>query len=511
MTKPLVHFIMPKWEGHALHRIFGHRFPPLALLTLAALAKRHGWDSRVIDENFAPLPTDERPDLVGITVWTTLAPRAYAISQQYRDRGIPVVLGGVHPSLLPSEAMRYADAVVVGEAEAGMERLLSDAFASTLQPLYRGNWGDMSETPDFTEMRASYDQFPLGRYLPIHTMQTARGCRFNCDFCSVIRINGRGQRHLDPERAVEELRERSKMPHKMGKLGVFFTDDAMASDPENAAALFEAIIRSKVKVRWGSQTSIGIARNTELLDLAVRSGGRVFFVGFESVSRAALKEANKKNRPSEYAELIKRVHDRGASVEGGFIFGFDEDGPSVFEDTVAEADRIGVDTAHFTALTPGPGTNTFARLYEEGRITDFDWSNYSTYRAVFEPAQMSREQLDEGMRHAYRAFYGRTRRWRRIRATALHRNPLISVLYASMGVSYWRNYANNPPYLAETPPFTPHPDDLATLVATSRAEANDAISVAIAQVTDAGGPVPVTLGRDVRNLSSAKLAQTPLR
>lgn len=488
---------MPKWEGHALHRVIGHRFPPLAVLSLAALARRHGWETRVIDENVEPLAIDERPDLVGISVWTTLAPRAYRLSAQYRELGVPVVLGGVHPSLLPGEAARHADSVVVGEAEAVIPTLLDDVENGRLQPLYRGHWGDMSEAPSFAEMKPDYDAVKFGTYRPTHTIQTARGCRYNCDFCSVIRINGRGQRHLDPQRVVEEIKERSRMPPKTGKVGVFFTDDDLGSDPEHAAALFEAIIRGGVKMRWGCQTTIGIARDPELLDLAVRSGGRVFFIGLESVSRSSLKEANKKNRPSEYKELVCRFHDRRAAVEAGFIFGFDEDGPDVFEETVQVADEIGVDTAHFTALTPCPGTNTFARYYEQGRITDFDWSNYSTYRAVFEPARMSSAQLDEGMRRAYQLFYSRTRRWRRLKASARTQEPAIMALYAAMGASYARNYAKRPPRLEYTPAFVPHPDDLADLLATSLASANDAISTAVDGFAARGGPQPVNLGLPV--------------
>jgi radical SAM superfamily enzyme YgiQ (UPF0313 family) len=464
----------------------------------------------VVDENVETLVIDDSPDLVGISVWTTLAPRSYRIAAQFRELGVPVVLGGVHPSLLPGEAARHADSVVVGEAEAVIETLLSDVEGGRLQPLYRGHWGDMSLAPSFDEMRPDYDRIKFGTYRPMHTIQTARGCRYNCDFCSVIRINGRGQRHLDPERVVHEIRERSKMPPKTGKIGVFFTDDDLGSDPEHAAALFEAIIRSGIKMRWGCQTTIGIARDPELLDLAVRSGGRVFFLGLESVSRSSLKEANKKNRPSEYKELVSQFHRRGAAVEAGFIFGFDEDGPSVFEETVEAADEIGVDTAHFTALTPCPGTNTFARYYQEGRIIDFDWSNYSTYRAVFEPARMSAAQLDEGMREAYRLFYGRSRRWRRLRQSMRTQETLIVALYAAMGASYARNYAKRPPRLEGTPAFEPHPDDLADLLATSLAPANEAISVAVDGLVARGGPTPVNLGLPV-NRNRLVLDELPVR
>lgn len=273
------------------------------------------------------------------------------------------MLGGVHAALLPGEALRHADAVVCGEADGVFGAVLADALAGRLQSLYRGEWLGMDAVPTADEWADCIGSWPLRRYRPLNTLQTTRGCRFNCDFCSVIRINGRGSRHSPPDRVVEELRVLKRVGHRVGDFAyVFFLDDDLAADLNYAGELFEALATSGVGVRWGAQASIGLARNPELLSLAARSGCRVLFTGFESVSRESLIECNKKNRPGEYGELVDAIHRRGITIEGGFIFGFDHDGPDVFDQTVEFADRIGVDNAHFSILTPYPGTHTLARM-----------------------------------------------------------------------------------------------------------------------------------------------------
>ncbi|HVL04106.1 MAG TPA: cobalamin-dependent protein, partial [Acidimicrobiales bacterium] len=248
--RPLLHLVFPLWGGTGLHLTFGHRMPPMALLVLAAHARRAGWRVRVIDENFEAIPT-ERPDLAALTVWTSTAPRAYRIADRYRDQGVPVVLGGVHPSLLPDEALRHADSVLCGEADDTFGAVLADAAAGRLQPLYRGHWQGMDIVPTVDEWVDILASWPLTRYAPLNTVQTTRGCRFNCDFCSVIRINGRGSRHRPPDQVVEELRIlKRRGQHVGGFTYVFFLDDDLAADLDYTADLLETMERSKVNVTW---------------------------------------------------------------------------------------------------------------------------------------------------------------------------------------------------------------------------------------------------------------------
>jgi len=474
--RPLVHLVIPKWAGTGIHQTFGHRMPPMALLVLAAHARRAGWEPRVIDQNFEAIP-DETPDLACITVWTMLAPQGYRLADAYRAKGVPVVLGGVHPSLLPTEALRHADSVVSGEADTVFATVLADAAAGRLQRLYQGSFQDMDDVPMNHEWADIISGYPITRYVPLNTIQTTRGCRFNCDFCSVIRINGRGSRHSPTERILEEIKVLKKVGQHLGEFTyVFFLDDDLAADLEFCGELSEAILSSGVKVRWGAQASIGLARNTQLLDLATRSGLRTMFVGFEGIDRDALVECNKKNRPGEYGELVAKVHKAGAGIEGGFIFGFDSQGPDCFDETAAFVDKIGVDVAHFSILTPYPGTATYARMLADERITTFDWKRYNMYSAVFEPAKMTATQLEAGLARAYRNFYSARRRARRFGRHAKGRERVFHLALAMTNENYAWRYRNPGPSKDEG--YEATKEDIAGLMAASSAPAQEALNVA---------------------------------
>jgi radical SAM superfamily enzyme YgiQ (UPF0313 family) len=321
------------------------------------------------------------------------------------------------------------------------------------------------------------DKWPIARYAPLNTLQTTRGCRFNCDFCSVIRINGRGSRHSPPERVIEEIKVLKRVGQHLGEFAyVFFLDDDLAADLDFCGELSEAILSSGVKVRWGAQASIGLARNTELLDLATRSGLRTMFVGFEGIDRDALVECNKKNRPGEYGELVEKVHKAGAGIEGGFIFGFDSQGPDCFDDTAEFVDRIGVDVAHFSILTPYPGTATYARMLADDRITTFDWKRYNMYTCVYEPAKMTAAQLETGLATAYRNFYSRSRRWNRFRRHRAGRETVFHLALNAANHNYATRYKD--PHCSPEPGYEAAKEDISALMAASQAPAQEALNVA---------------------------------
>jgi len=478
--RPLLYLIAPAWLGTGIYQTFGHKMPPMALMVLAAHARRAGWRTQIIDENVERLPK-QRPDAVAMTVWTTSSPQAYRTADAYRAQGVPVLLGGVHPSLLPAEALRHADCVVSGEADGIFGSVLGDVLAGRLKPLYKGEWLGMEAVPTADEWVSDLKSFPLTRYAPLNTLQTTRGCRFNCDFCSVIRINGRGSRHRDPDVVVDEINVLKKAGQHLGEFTyVFFLDDDLAADLDYAESLCATILRRKCKLHWGAQASIGLAKNPELLDLAARAGCKVMFTGFESVSRDSLVEANKKNRPGEYGELIEALHKRGMGVEGGFIFGFDTDEPDVFDITVEAVDRMGVDVAHFSILTPYPGTATFARMASEGRITTYDWKKYNLYTAVHEPARMTAAQLEAGLRRAYKGFYSPGRRVRRFQSEVRRRHPLFHGALTVANQNYATRYRDPKP--SAEAGYEATPEDIATLIHASAAPAQEALDVAYANV-----------------------------
>jgi len=460
--------------------------PPMALLVLAATARRCGWRVRVVDLNEEPLPA-ERPDVVGITVWTMLAPQAYVLADSFRAQGVPVVLGGVHASLLPTEALRHADAVVVGEAESVLPTVLDDLLTGRSKGLYEGQWLTMGAVPPAEEWLDLVGAMPVTRYIPLNTLQTTRGCRFNCDFCSVIRINGRGSRHRPAADAAAEMSEVVRSGQKLGTFAyTFLLDDDLAADREYTGQLCEAILSAGVRTTWGAQASIGFANDPELVDLAERAGCRVVFTGFESVSRETLIECNKKNRPSQFKEAVARLHRHRIMVEGGFIFGFDHDTPAVFDETVEFVEAIEVDAAHFSILTPYPGTHTFARLAEQGRILHYDWGRYDLYHVAIEPYGMTAAQLEEGTWRAYKAFYGRGRRaqrlWRHVRTGM---PPVFTAALAANNWAYARHYRSSSPAAIA---FAADPADLQQLLVTSAVPAQEALGAAFRQAVSVAAP-----------------------
>ncbi len=370
-------------------------FPPLSLAVVAGLTPREQWETTIVDEAVEPVDFDAPADLVGITAMTPTAKRAYELAAGFRERGVPVVLGGIHPTALPKEAARHADAVVIGEAEGIWTRVLADARRRRLAPFYRA------------ETRPPLESLPLPRrdlfrpkvYLTTATVQTSRGCPFSCDFCSVTRFFGRSYRCRP---VVDLLRELEGLGQKI----VLFVDDNIFGAPARAKQLFQSLI--PLRLNWVGQSSINIAKNAELLKLAAKSGCRGLFVGLESLLPENLRAAGKSllNRVADYREAIARIQGHGIGVEGAFIFGFDDDDPGIFERTVEFARKVRLAAAQFGILTPFPGTPLRARLERAERIIDRDWGRYTISNVVFRPLKMTAQALQDGFDWAYRSFYG---------------------------------------------------------------------------------------------------------
>lgn len=406
------------------------RAAPLTLTTLAALVPEElGADVVLYDEGIQPIPADLEADLVGMTVITGTAPRAYELAAQYRARGIPVVLGGPHVTLAPEDAAPHAETIVTGYAEETWPALLRDVVGGRLRPRY-----DMA--PDFSFDRPGTLPFPRrdlllkGAYKTMHTFEASRGCVHDCSFCVVPSAWGR-RPYLKPiGHVIDELR-RTRARHAV------FYDLNLIANRAYAAELFSAL--EPLRIRWFGLASTLLDEG--LVERMARSGCRGLLVGFESPREDSLADLRKGwNRPARYPELIALLHRHGIAINGTFVFGNDSDGPEVFDEVADFVLTHGIDLPRFAVLTPFPGTPLFQTLADQDRIRTRDWSLYDGQHVVFEPARMSGEALLAGHEAVWRRVYA----WRGIarRLGSRMLRPLVGPVVLAANCGY-RFYAHN--------------------------------------------------------------------
>lgn len=375
--------------------------PPLGLGMIAALTPPDV-EVSLTDENVAAIDFQEETDLVGITVLTITARRAYEIADIFRARGTKVVLGGIHASFLPDEAAQHADAVVIGEAEETWPRLIADFKANSLQKRYEQ--GERLPLNNLPIPRRSL--FAEGAYLIKNTLAATRGCPYSCSFCSVSSFFGRTYRCRPVDEVIKELDTFN------GGKYFFFVDDNIIGNPKFAKELFRALIPYKIK--WFGQASVTIAKDDELLELAAASGCIGLLIGFESISPANLATVGKKiNVVDEYPNVIRKIHSKGIGIHGFFITGLDEDKEDVFERTVRFAQKMKLESAGFAYPMPLPGTDFYNSMDKEGRIITKEWSRYAD-EIVFEPKLISRQVLQSGHKWASQEFFKLPSIWKRL-------------------------------------------------------------------------------------------------
>ena len=347
------------------------------------------------DERLEDIPYNEPCDLVAMTVETYTARRAYQIATEFRRRNVPVVLGGYHPTFLPGEAIEYADAVVTGDAEGVWEQVVDDARRGQLKRLYQEE-----SFPSLDGVRVDRSIFSGKRYAPVTLIQYGRGCKYNCNFCSIRAFYGTNLRQRPVSDVVNEIREtRAKL--------IFLVDDNIFVDIPKAKELFEALI--PLKIRWSCQVSIDIARDGELLRLMQKSGCINALVGFESLNKNNLKQMRKdwNLKYAEYEESIKVLQNAGIMIYGTFVFGYDQDTVESFDEAVEFAIRNKFYLAQFNPLMPTPGADLYDQLRKEGRLIFDRWWLDPEFRyghATFHPKGMTAEELTAGCFRARKRF-----------------------------------------------------------------------------------------------------------
>ena len=424
-------FISPAYRTKLLENLRVLALPPLNLAILAAHTPEQ-FDITIVDEAVEDIDFDAKADLVAITCMTPLAPRAYEISKLFRARGIPVVMGGIHVSMMPDEASNYADTVVVGEGENVWANVLRDFEKGEMKKRYVA-----SVRPDIENLPNARRDLLHGKYF-VQTVQTSRGCPYDCNFCSVTLFNGGKYRLRSIDKVIDEI-------NGMKDKRLFIIDDNVIGSGkryiDRAYQLFDRL--KDTGKEWCGQTCLNIVEHDGLLKAAAKSGAKGFLIGFESIQPESVSSMNKSVnlRPNtkNFKESIKKIHDHGIAIVGGIILGTDYCTKETFEKTVDFIMDSHLDAVQISIQTPLPGTALYSQLAKEKRLllTDYpkDWENYNLFEPVFQPKNMSPDELYEGLVSAYQSVSSvRSSLVRGVR-TFFNTKSLFST-----GISFFWNY-----------------------------------------------------------------------
>ena len=405
-----------------LHIFSKFELPRLGGLLLATILRDKGYETEFLFMQGKEIwSRGLEADLVGISTISATATAAYAIADECRRKGIPVVMGGAHVSFLPEEALEHADYCIVGEGETCLP-LLVDAlngkcsFEVVPGLVWKENGAirrnpaaapiedlDSLPFPDFSLLkmgggRSKIGEAGLGRAtIPV---QTSRGCPYDCTFCSVTGMFGHRYRHRSTSNIVAELAH-----YNPRRQMIFFYDDNFAANPGKTKELLREMIRLRLGFRWSTQVRSDVARDPEMLDLMKQAGCATLYIGFESVDPAALKEMNKKQTVEEIRQAIRAIRSRGIHVHGMFVFGFDADTPATARATVDFALAEKVDSTQFLILTPLPGSSFYTQMIAEGRLIDKSWETYDAHHVKFIPRGFTPWELQQAQIRAHSRFY----------------------------------------------------------------------------------------------------------
>ncbi|MCD6377570.1 MAG: B12-binding domain-containing radical SAM protein [Planctomycetes bacterium] len=411
-------------------------FMPLNLAICAAVVP-DDWDVEIIDENVTEQKHKARADVdaVGIGAMTTQARRAYEIADDYRRLNVPVILGGIHPSALPEEALEHATIVCRGDAEGTLPRALKDLQEGKAKRFY-----DWTEQPDAPIATPRKDLLNPADYLVFNPIQTTRGCPHNCTFCTTPAIFGRKFRQREISDIVEEVAQ----AYEQFRTRVFiFSDDDVAGNHAWAMELFERL--KPLKIRWASQCDILIADDDKLLAAMRDSGCIGIIIGLESPKSATLTEAGKRYAKAElYEQKIRKIQSYGISVWGSFIFGFDSDDWQDCMNAVRFAQRTNLCMSCYPILTPYPGTAIFEQFRRQGRLLTTEWDKYNGATVVFKPKKMTEQQLRHAQMAAFYEFYTPKSMFRRLKILPLKKYSYLANMAIYRGIRYYYEKRGRP-------------------------------------------------------------------
>jgi radical SAM superfamily enzyme YgiQ (UPF0313 family) len=390
-------------------------------LTIAVIAGLTPLEHEIVfyDDRIEPVPLEERTDLVAITVESYTARRSYQLADHYRKRGVPVVLGGYHPTLAPDEAAEHADSVVIGEAEGSWQALLMDVQSGCLKKFYKSD-----KRPSLSGVKSRRDVFKNKKYLPISLVEFGRGCRYGCEFCAIYAFY-KSYNHRPPQEVANEVAGLNR-DHV-----VFFIDDNIVSDHAAAKELFRKLI--PLKIRWVGQASIDFAEDDELLSLMKDSGCQGVVIGFETLEKDNLGAMKKEwnTTAGSYEQSLDKIRDSGIMVWAAFLFGYDHDTKDTFRKTLEFTIRQKFAFLATNHLMPYPGTALYERLKKEGRLVFEKWwtdPDYHFGASAVRPAQMSPEMLAKKCFETRKAFYSPVSILRRAFAPKTQGRSLFSLL-----------------------------------------------------------------------------------
>lgn len=418
--------------------------PRLGALILSTILKEQGYEIKVFIEDVSDPDWNyiEKSDLVCISTITSTVSKAYDTAKRVKRLGIPIIMGGAHPTFMPDEALKHSHYVVRGEGEETIVELLSyiengKPDISTIKGLsYKDKDGKVISNPD-RPLLEDLDTLPAPdftlvynwRSSLIHPVSTTRGCAYNCSFCLVSPLFGKKYRYRSAHKVIGELKEitkRSRSP-------IFVVDDNFAANRKRAKELLWAMIDEEIKPRWSAMVRTNIAKDKELLELFSQTGDFTASIGFESINPETLKFYEKRQSIEDNIQCIKDLKAHGIKIHGMFVFGADTDTLDTIKKTTDFAREMELDSVQFMVLTPLPGTTLFDEMSKSGRLLHRNWAKYDIHHVVFTPTQINAEQLHTETLKAMKSFYS----WGYI----FGKLASFKLFYAAFGV-YNRNSLN---------------------------------------------------------------------